>query len=337
MIDFSQTQNLIETMVTYRIVPGVNYALIKDQQIFTSTVGFASIYPHKSQLSPFAVYDLASLTKVLATTNLFLQLYDQERLNFSEPLSDFVPGFKSEKVRLFHLLTHTSGIRGWIENRDQLSASELIHAIENLPVTKEFNSKMRYADTNFILLGQVIKQITGLPVQQAAEKFIFNKMPLKNTNFNPVKERCVPTALVDGHLLQGVVHDPKARQLGSECGSAGLFSNLEDLLKFAKGYLGLQPDYLPINQDTISLLFDVKTHGVSHPRSWGWDLRFDPRLHYPILLHTGFTGTLMLLDRVRKSGLILLTNRIHPSGHNKVFLAMREKIINEFLQENSRE
>lgn len=334
MIDFSQTQNLIETMVSDRIVPGVNYALIEEQQIFTSTIGFAGIYPQKSQLSPFAIYDLASLTKVLATTNLFLQLYDQGKLNFSEPLQKYLPNFSDSRIRLFHLLTHTSGIRGWIPHRDELTGSELLAALEKLPVTAEFERKMRYADTNFILLGQVIKKILGLPVQAAAEKYLFQKMPLTATTFTPEKDQCVPTAIVNGHLLRGIPHDPKARQLGAECGSAGLFSSLNDLVKFAQGYLGLRTDILPISQKTISLLFDIKTRGGVHPRSWGWDLRFDPLWHYPLILHTGFTGTLILLDRVRKTGLIMLTNRVHPSGHNQVFLAMREYIINTFLQEN---
>lgn len=159
MIDYFATQNLIESMVTERVVPGVNYAFIKDKQVFTSTVGFASIYPTVTQLSPFAEYDLASLTKVIATENVLLKLYDQGKINFSEPLHQFIPEFSDQRIRLFHLLTHTSGIRGWIPNRDQLDHDQLLDAIIHLPVTDEFKAKMRYADTNFILLGLVIKKI----------------------------------------------------------------------------------------------------------------------------------------------------------------------------------
>ena len=153
MIDYSTTQHLIESMVSQRIVPGVNYAFINKNQAFTSTIGFASLYPNKTQLSPFAEYDLASLTKVLATENVLLKLYDQGKLSFNEPLQEFIPEFKDSRVRLFHLLTHTSGIRGWIPHRDELNHDDLLNAIIHLPVTDEFNTKMRYADTNFILLG----------------------------------------------------------------------------------------------------------------------------------------------------------------------------------------
>lgn len=111
---------------------------------------------------------------------------------------------------------------------------------------------------------------------------------------------------------------------------------MQDLITFSQGYLGLKKDVLPYSQKTVSLLFDNKNPAGVRSRSWGWDLRFDPKNHYPIILHTGFTGTLMILDRIKRSGLILLTNRIHPTGHNTIFLAMREKIIRSFLKENSK-
>lgn len=184
MIDFNKTQHLIESMVFERVVPGVNYTFIKNKQIFTSTTGFASIYPEVTQLSPFAEYDLASLTKVLATENVLLKLYDQGKLNFTEPLQQFIPEFKDPRVRLYHLLTHTSGIRGWIPHRDKLDHDALLQAIINLPVTDEFEHKMRYADTNFILLGLVIKKIFGKPVQEVVTEQVLNQMPFENTTFH---------------------------------------------------------------------------------------------------------------------------------------------------------
>lgn len=336
MIDYPTTQHLIESMVSERIVPGVNYAFINKKQVFTSTIGFASTYPEVTQLSPFAEYDLASLTKVIATENILLKLYDQGEINFTEPLTQFIPKFKNSKVRLFHLLTHTSGIRGWIDHRDELNHDELLQAIINLPVTSEFETKMRYADTNFILLGLVVKSIFNKPVQNVAMNEVIKPMGLKYTSFHPNKENCVPTAIVDGQVLQGTPHDPKARQLGNDCGSAGLFSTMGDLIKISKGYLGLDPHILPYSQHTVEQLFDNKNPKNVKPRSWGWDLRFDPKYNYPIILHTGFTGTLLILDRVKQSGLVLLTNRVHPTGHNLIFLAMREKIIQSFLKENSK-
>lgn len=335
MIDYFKTQHLIEQMVSDRIVPGVNYAFIKKDQVTSSTVGFASIIPNKTQLNPFSLYDLASLTKVLGTTNVFLKLYQEDKLNFAEPLSKFIPEFKDNRIRLFHLLTHTSGIMGWIPNRDELSAPDLLKAIINLPVTEEFETKMRYADTNFILLGLVLERIYHQDVHQIIKEQIIRPTHLKNTTFSPVASDCIPTAMLsNGKILQGIVHDPKARVLGKDCGSAGMFSNMNDLIKMSQGYLGLNKNILPINQSTIAKLYSIHTLKNVHARSWGWDLRFDPKDGHPILYHTGFTGTFMLLDRLNQSGLIVLTNRIHPSGHNHIFLSMREKIIETFLEEN---
>lgn len=333
MLNFPKTQLLIESLVSERIVPGVNYVLLKGDQVFASTLGFASIYPAKSQLSPFAYYDLASCTKVLATTAAFLQLREEGKVDFADPLQKYVPEFKDGRVRLSHLLTHTSGIRGWIENRNALSGPELMRAIVGLPVTSEFNRVVRYADTNFILLGLVLERITGKAVQDLASERIFQPAGLLETTFAPPKEECVPTELVDGQVIQGFVHDPKGQQLGRRCGSAGLFSTVSDLVKMGQGYMGVS-DLLPLKRETIQDLYQVKTPAGLKARSWGWNLLFDPKENYPIIYHTGFTGTLVLFDQVKQSGLILLTNRVHPSRHNQIFLTMRSRIINAFLQEN---
>lgn len=334
MIEFFRTKHLIESMLSQRIVPGVNYALLHNDQVFFSTTGWESLLPKKEQLSPFASYDLASLTKVFGTTNVFLELYEEGKLNFDETLHSFIPEFKDERVRLYHLLTHTSGIRGWIPHRNELPKDKLLDAIIHLPVTDEFEHKVRYADTNFILLGLVLEKIFGKPVQVVIQDRVLNRLNGSRLTFSPKEADAVPTAYVDGKILKGVVHDPKARILGKDCGSAGMFGRMEDIINLAQGYLGVKQDYLPISQQTITKLFDQKTpHGLQ-PRSWGWDLRFDPRDNHPLIYHTGFTGTFLLLDRARKSGMIVLTNRIHPSGHNQIFLTMRDRIIDCFLNEN---
>ncbi|EEU21138.1 serine hydrolase domain-containing protein [Lactobacillus mulieris] len=334
MSDFFRTQYLIESMVSERIVPGVNYAFIKNNQVFKSTIGFSEIYPSIKQLSPYAEYDLASLTKVLGTTNVFLKLYQEGKLNFNEPLGDFLPEFQNQPVRLFHLLTHISGIRGWIENRDQLPASDLLEAIKNLPVTDEFETKMRYADTNFILLGLVLEQIYHKNVQDIIMDEVIKPAGLQHTTFKPAVEDCVPTAVVDGKLLQGIVHDPKARVLGKHCASAGLFANIDDLIKLTFGYLG-RNNLLPFSQELTSELFAIKSNSKKvHPRSWGWDLVFDPNDQHPLIFHTGFTGTFILIDRRKQTAMIVLTNRVHPTGHNQIFLTMRQRIVDSFLAEN---
>lgn len=337
MIEFYKTQNLIEKLVTNRVVPGVNYALIKKNQVFTSTVGFSTYLPENIQLNPFGQYDLASLTKVLGTTNAFMKLYQNGDLNFTELVHDFIPEFKDQRVRLEHLLTHTSGIMGYIPNRDKLNANELRDAIINLPVTAEFETNVRYSDTNFIILGFVLEKIYGKSVWEVINQEVINHEKLHLTTFHPNYSLAIPTTLQpDGTLLQGVVHDPKARVLQEHAGNAGLFSDLNDLVFVSQNYLGLRDDVLPISQETIEKLFENKVVQDLAPRSWGWDLRFDPSDGHPLLYHTGFTGTFMILDRQLQSAMIVLTNRIHPSGHNQIFLGARDGIVKQFLLENKK-
>ena len=302
MINFPKTQNLIESLVSERIVPGVNYAFMKGDQVFASTVGFAALYPQKTQLSPFAVYDLASCTKVLATGAVLLKLYEEGRVSFDDRLTKYVPEFGDDRVRLWHLLTHTSGIRGWIPNRSSLSGEDLLKAIVGLPVTDEFESVVRYADTNFVLLGLVVERILGQPVQMAAADMIFRPAGLTETTFHPNRQECVPT--------------------------------VKDLVLMGQAYTGVNPSRLPISQDAIAQLYAVRTPNGLQPRAWGWNLVFDPQDKYPLIYHTGFTGTLIMYDRVKQSGLVMLTNRVHPSRHNQIFLTMRSRIINSFLAEN---
>lgn len=335
MIEYFSTQNLIEKLVTTKVVPGVNYAFFKQDQTFNSTVGFSTWIPENIQLSPFAQYDLASLTKVLGTTNVFLKLKEDDKISFDQTVHEFLPEFANEQVTIADLLTHSSGIKGFIENRDELDADQLRDAIIHLPVTDDFRRVVKYSDTNLIILGFILEAIFEVPVWQVIEEQILEPLNLRATTFYPNPEWSIPTTIQpDGSLLQGKVHDPKAQVLQEHCGSAGLFSNIYDLSIIARAYLGLEPGFLPIKEETLNDLFEMKTTGQLKPRSWGWDLKFDPKDQHPLIYHTGFTGTFMLLDRQNQSGMIVLTNRIHPSGHNQIFLTAREAIVREFMKEN---
>ncbi|MGX4763609.1 serine hydrolase domain-containing protein [Holzapfeliella sp. JNUCC 72] len=334
MEKFYNTQVQLEKLYHDKIVPGLNFAIIDQKQVTAGTLGYAQWIPKKKQLTPLMQYDIASLTKVIGTTTIFLKLYQEGRLNFTEPIGDYLISFKGTPVRISHLLTHTSGIKGYIPNRDQLSKQALIEAILNLPVTEDFNQKVVYSDTNFILLGLIIEEIYQKPIQEVITAEVLKPLQLNYTSFNPVKEKTVPTNYIPGTgLLQGIVHDPKARILQEQCGSSGLFSPLYDLTKFVKYLTGVTPNQLLDNQ-TINLLFGRKTPSRLKPRSYGWDLLHDPKSNYPLLYHTGFTGTFMIIDRRKQTGLVVLTNRVHPTSNNQAFLAARELIIETFLDEN---
>ncbi|MEJ6348281.1 serine hydrolase domain-containing protein [Holzapfeliella sp. He02] len=335
MEKFYNTQVQLEKLYHDKIVPGLNFAIINQKQVTAGTLGYSQWIPKKKQLTPLMQYDIASLTKVVGTTTVFLKLYQEGRLNFTEPIGDFLDSFKGAPVRIQHLLTHTSGIKGYIPNRDQLSKTELIEAILNLPITNEFEQKAVYSDTNFILLGLIAEKIYNQPIQDLIMAEAVKPLQLNYTTFHPEKEKTVPTNYIPGEgLLQGIVHDPKARTLQERCGSSGLFAPLYDLTKFVKYLSGVKKNNV-LDNETINLLFGNKTPKHVKSRTYGWDLLFDPIHHYPLLYHTGFTGTFMIIDRRKQTGLVVLTNRVHPSSNNQAFLTARELIIETFLKENT--
>lgn len=206
-------------------------------------------------------------------------------------------------------------------------------ALYTLKPAAWLGKKVVYADIGLILLGQIIEAFYHRPVQAVITTEVLRPLGMKASNFTPEKKRCVPTELTATRgLIQGEVHDPKAFILGEHCGSAGLFSNLTDLIKFAKWMLAPQTIPGVLAPETVAMLYADHTPTHDLGRSLGWDLRYD-RSNTPCLYHTGFTGTFMLLDQKGKNALIVLSNRVHPSADNEAFLEWRDKIITTYLAE----
>ena len=192
--------------------------------------------------------------------------------------------------------------------------------------------KVVYSDVGMIFLGEIIEYFYQKPVQEVITKEVLEPLAMFDSTFKPDKKRCVPTEVIEKTVIKGRVHDPKAFILKENCGSAGLFSTLNDLVKFSTWLLfdvAKKGDVLQAK--TIENLFKDHTSN-SQKRSLGWDLRYNKEKQ-ACLYHTGFTGTFMVLDKHQQKGLIVLTNRIHPTSDNQIFLDKREKIVNTFLYE----
>lgn len=324
---------LLHQLVDQKIVPGVSYAMICQDDIQTEVFGNKQLVPTVKPLEEGALYDLASLTKVIGTTTVILQLLEAKKLRLDDRVAKYLPRFTDQRVTLRHLLTHTSALSGYIKNRDQLPPAELMAALYTLKPAAWLGKKVVYADIGLILLGQIIEAFYHRPVQAVITTEVLRPLGMKASTFTPEKKRCVPTELTETRgLIQGEVHDPKAFILGEHCGSAGLFSNLADLIKFAKWMLAPQTIPGVLAPETVAMLYADHTPTHDLGRSLGWDLRYD-RNSTPCLYHTGFTGTFMLLDQKGKNALIVLSNRVHPSADNEAFLAWRDKIIATYLAE----
>ncbi|MFC6202018.1 serine hydrolase domain-containing protein [Lactiplantibacillus nangangensis] len=326
---FERTKTEIQRLVDQKIIPGASYAVMRGDQLEQAQVGVAQLQPEVKPLWPHAVYDLASVTKVVGTTTVALQLMQSGALDINRPVHDYLPEFSNRQVTVLNLMTHTSGISGYIQNRNALPAAELLAAIQKLPISAaNLNHRVVYTDLGLILTGMIIEKLVGQSIQAAVTERVLRPLGLPDATFNPVVAQAVPTTYsAQAGLLQGIVHDPKGRILGEHCGSAGLFASVDDLVQFSRFMLGqvVQPTVLA--PATIASLYRDWTPNQRLRRSFGWNLWHAGADHEPIIFHTGYTGTLVMLDRESQAALIFLSNRVHPVAHNASFLPARRRLI----------
>ncbi|EHO48114.1 serine hydrolase domain-containing protein [Lentilactobacillus kisonensis] len=330
---YSDTIAKMHQFVNDQVVPGVTYGIINNHSVTTSFFGNQELIPETLPLQQGELYDLASLTKVIGTTNLILKLLALGKLSLNDSISKYLPEWQSSEVTIRHLLTHTSDIIGYIPNRNELPKDQLTTALLKLKSGPDLGKVVHYQDYNFIFLGWIAAKIMGEPVQQLITEYVLRPLELRQATFRPQDpKKVVPTAIIPGKgLLRGTVHDPKTRILGADCGAAGLFAPLNDLLHFSKWLLGQlnYPNFLP--DDWMNQFFMDQTPGHTKNRSFGWILRtYD---EHPYILHTGYTGTLIVIDKVAQQSLVFLSNRVHPNALNKAFFPYRSELIRTFIRE----
>lgn len=283
------------------------------------------------------IFDLASLTKVIATATLAMQLVDKGRIALADPVRKWIPewrGIDRENVTLRALLTHSSGLSSWLPlYRDYTGRRDFQHAIASLPLEYEPDTQSVYSDLGFMLLGFVLEdagrtsfedQGTALAQQVTAAPLLFN--PPTN-----LRVRIAPTERDSwrGRLLVGEVHDENCWALGGAAGHAGLFGNAEAVGDFARAMLqSLKNDApKPLASPAIVRQF-VWRSAVPGSRALGWDTMLPTsscgtRISGSGFGHTGFTGTSLWIDPERGNYVVFLTNRVHPTRDNTAIQKIR--------------
>lgn len=336
---YEKTQLKIKEYLQEGIFPGVDYAFVRQGKTENKVLGDAQKLPVVEPLQPAMLFDVASLTKVIGTTTVILKLWEQGKIDMDQPIQAYLPSFDDQRVTIRHLLTHTSNIDSFIPQRDQLNQAELREAFYHLPSGEMIGKQALYTDTGMILLGFMIEQLFDKEVQQVIEEEVLLPLNMSASSFAPtLKEMCVPT---ENHptrgLIRGEVHDPKAYVLGRSCGSAGLFSNQQDILRFSQMVLdkGFVNGTSFLQANTIEQLFKDQTPSHDLKRSFGWDLRFDLKDGHPMLFHTGYTGTFLLIDLQSQEIFSFLSNRVHPVDHRDEYLEKRDEILKIYLNEKA--
>ncbi|MDO4902859.1 MAG: serine hydrolase domain-containing protein [Limosilactobacillus sp.] len=336
MKKYSHTIAQLESMVDTGTVPGISYLIFEGGEEIRQVRGLSQTRPFPEHLEPGMKYDLASLTKVIGTVPVIAMLKQEGKLDLDDPVKQFLPEFSDDRPTVRNLLTHTSGIAGYIPHRDELPADQLKQAfLTQMSVNSAFNRQIRYADVNYLYLGWIIEAICDKPVQEVITERVLWPLGMDGATFAPDPADCVPTEVQSKRgLIRGTVHDPKAYILGEHCGCAGMFATLDDLAKYCHTLIEDRLGGL-LTKETIDEFFSDQTPiPGEHSRSLGWKLlhsRGDAP-HY-LISHTGFTGTWLILDRERDAGMVVLTNRVHPTAKNQKYLDMRDEIFATYLNE----
>lgn len=339
---YPKTRAIIEEKRLEQVYPGVNFGFLTRSEECFYAKGQAALLPRQEQMTLAKRFDVASLTKVVCTTTVLLRLWEQGAIHWDDPLKRYLPAFKDEKITLRHLLTHTSALRTWIPQRDQLTGAELRRAYLAMEAEADLGKTVQYTDAGTILLGFMLEEVYQQAVVQVFSEQVLLPLGMYHSGFMPESGELadiVPTEKTAEGVLRGVTHDPKARVLGSHAGNAGLFSDLGDLARFSRMYLehGVSASGQQFLQEkTISELLQDQTPLGNGNRSLGWDLR-PGKSGTPALFHTGYTGTFLLLDVTGAEALVFLSNRVHPVDKRSAYLQQRDEIIACYQKERGAE
>ena len=334
---------LIEEQISKRAFPGAALAVgHRGSLVFQRSYGKLDYTPIAPSVTNETLYDLASLTKVVAAATLAMQLYERGRLKLEHPVSRYFSDFVGEgrdRVTIHHLLTHTSGLPAHLPLYKDLKGKQaFVENILHIPLETDPGTKAVYSDLGLILLGDIIEKLAAQPLDQLAAGWIFQPLGMKHTFFNPKpkwKRMIAPTEndLWRDRLLRGEVHDENAFAMGGVSAHAGLFGTAGDLAIFCQMLLngGIYDHRRILRRSTLEKFTARQNFPEGSSRALGWDTPSDGSSAGSLLSsdsfgHTGFTGTSVWIDPARELFIILLTNRVHPTRENNAIRNVRRLV-----------
>ena len=328
---------LMEKAVADQNIPGgVLLVGHNGRVVYRKAFGSRSLEPTREPMTVDTIFDLASLTKCVATTTAVMRLFEEGRVRLNDPvaayLSEFAQNGKQE-ITVRELLTHYSGLAPDLDLGTPWNGRDAAFrmAMEEKPQHPP-GSRFEYSDINFEVLGFLVEQVTGESLNEYVDQHVFAPLAMRHTRFLPPEQwraRIAPTQYDEnGAMLRGLVHDPTARRMGGVAGHAGLFSTADDLARFAQGLR----DGKILDRATVEKMTTPQQRAnAASARGLGWDIDSPFASNRGELLpvgsfgHTGFTGTSLWIDPVTDTYIILLTNAVHPRGGKSV-VSLRARV-----------
>jgi len=350
---WAEAVQILRASVDAGHVPGAAAQVRQAGEIVLEEVyGCASWVPERRPIPPDPVFDLASVTKVVATTTAVMLLYQRGGLDLDAPVAQYLPEFGPEdkaEITPRHLLTHTSGFPAWIPFYEQHGSLEAIFAaVCATPLEAKPNERCTYSDLEFITLGVLVERLAGQPLDVFCRDHIFAPLGLRDTTFNPPaawQDRFMATEDCPwrGRVVRGEVHDENAYACGGVAGHAGLFGTARDLgvflqalLEAYQGHPQTEPRFV-LTPATVATLL-TRQPGPAETKyalGWGWCPHYGEGKHAAspeAFGHTGFTGTQVFVDPARHLTVVLLTNRVHPSRQNQKIAELRSTFLGKVLE-----
>lgn len=325
---FAAVDTIIEKAIKNHITPGAAVIVgTPDKILFEKAYGHFTYDPSSKEVNLQSMFDMASCTKVFATTTCMMKLVDEGKIDIEKPVKDFVPEFAQNgkgDVKVRNLLLHNSGLPAYYTPQKGETPKDIFGKIFNLQFAYKTDSNMVYSCLNFISTMKVIEAVTGMPMYKYYKENFTDPLGMTRTMFTPsdeYKKDCLPTS----DSTQGIVHDPLARGLQGLSGNAGLFSTVDDLAKICQLLLnnGVYGGKRYFKEETVKEF--TTRYSAASSRALGWDTKsltgyssagklFSGKSYG----HTGYTGTSAWMDPERKIFVIVLTNRVYPDDKANV-------------------
>lgn len=339
----AEADKLIDDAIAAGKTPGAVLLVGQgDDVVYRKAYGNRSIEPKKIPETPDTIFDMASLTKVVATAPSIMILSDRGNLSVKDKVSKYIPDFAQngkQDITVEMLLLHRSGLvpDNDISDYDQ-GVEQAWKNIYALKPKWEPGTHFAYSDMNYIMLGKLVEVISGEPLDVFAKENIYQPLGMSHTQFKPPeswRDLIAPTEQRNGHWMIGEVHDPRSYALGGVAGHAGLFSTADDLSRYCRMLMhyGVLDGHRILKQSTVKEMTTERCLPDGKGcRGYGFDIdtpysgcrgdRFERGTTYG---HTGFTGTMFWIDPIHQCYLILLTNSVHPNGKGNV-LRLRHQV-----------
>jgi uncharacterized protein YbbC (DUF1343 family)/CubicO group peptidase (beta-lactamase class C family) len=328
----ARLDEVIERSIAKKEIPGAVVLVGRHGKVaFRKAYGHRALAPAVEPMTVDTAFDLASLTKPVATASSVMTLVEEGRVRLEDAVVAYLPAFgdgggEREKVTVEQLLTHRGGLVAddpmdlYLGTPSEIFAKKHQRRLLNQP-----GKQFLYSDAGYEVLGELVRSVTGETLDAYARRAVFDPLGMTETEFRPVGRggrlpvaRIAPTEKLDGVYLRGEVHDPRARALGGVAGHAGLFGTAEDLARYARALLGDGRGWL--SPAGVAAMTRVRDYGDGDLRALGWDVE----THYSTSRgdlfplgsfgHTGWTGTSIWLDPATDTFVVVLSARNHPDG-----------------------